>query len=98
MLEMKTTADSPGKPMIENAGDSKVAIWAMIPQYCRKLTIKLTGKIILRSHLIVFPAFGNAVLVLLKSLWIVFMEMGYIKQERLSPDNPIFLLTLNLML
>ena len=67
MLVINTTADSPGRPIRENAGESMVAIWAIIPQYCRKLTIKLIGKIIFKSHHIVLPALGNADVELVKS-------------------------------
>ena len=67
MLVINTTADSPGKPIREKAGESIVAIWAIIPQYCRKLTIKLMGKIIFNSHQIVLPALGSADFVLVKS-------------------------------
>jgi hypothetical protein len=78
MLEIKTTADSPGRPIILKAGARTTAIFAITPQYCRRLTPKLMGSIIFRSHQIVFPAFGSAFLVLLISRFdIVFIEYGY---------------------
>jgi len=67
MLVINTTADSPGRPINENAGESKVASWAMIPLYCRKLTIKLIGRMIFKSHQIVLPALGSADEELVKS-------------------------------
>ena len=64
MLEINTIADSPGKPISEKAGSSMLAIEAIIPQYCNRLTAKLIGIIIFKSHQIVFPAVGNALSVL----------------------------------
>ena len=77
ILVINTTADSPGKPIRENAGERNIAIWAIIPQYCRKLTIKLIGRIIFKSHQMVLPALGSADFELVKSrLVIVFILWG----------------------
>ena len=74
---MKTTADSPGSPMNDNAGERKLAIRLTMPQYWRKLTIKLIGNIIFKSHQIVLPALGIADVELLNNrLYTVFIMCG----------------------
>jgi hypothetical protein len=105
ILEIKTIADSPGKPIFEKMGVSNDAICSIKPQYSNRLTEKLMGNIIFNNHQIVFPAFGKAVIMLVYNrLEILIIGEFYIfngkiciKQERLSPDNPIFKLTLNLI-
>ena len=68
MLVIKTMADSPGNPIIENTGKRYPEIIDITPQYCNKLIARLIGMMIFKSHHIVLPALGNAFIMLLLSL------------------------------